>query len=203
MPYKHTPFLKKEIKILEHWIDEGAGWGIHWAYIPVQKKDAPDENNAWIKNDIDKFIYKKLKEEKMQPSPKADKATLLRRVSLDLTGLPPADNTAQKFLNDNSPAAYENLVNDLPASPAYGEKWTSVWLDHARYADTKEYEADRARTIWRYRHWVIKALNNDMPYNEFLTEQLAGDLMPNTDDDKLIATAFHRNTLSFMNKLNK
>lgn len=196
MPYKHQPLSKEEIKILEQWINEGAEWGTHWAYASVQKPILPDEDDKWIKNNIDKFIYKKLKEEKLQPSAEADKATLLRRVSLDLTGMPPPDDITQKFLKDPSDKAYENLVDALLSSPAYGEKWASMWMDLARYSDTKGYEADRPWTIWRYRDWLIKAFNNDMPYKEFLTEQLAGDLMPNTDDNKLIATAFHRNTMT-------
>jgi Protein of unknown function (DUF1549)/Protein of unknown function (DUF1553)/Planctomycete cytochrome C len=196
MPYKHEPLSKEEIKILERWIDQGAEWGTHWAYAPVQKEEIPNENNSWIKNDIDQFIYQKLKKEKLEPSKEADKATLLRRVSLDLTGLPPTDSIAQLFLKDSSANAYENVVNYLLASPAYGERWTSLWLDLARYADTKGYESDQSRSIWKYRDWLINAFNNDKPYNDFLIEQLAGDLMPNADDAKYIATAFHRNSLT-------
>ena len=196
MPYKHEPLSKEEIAVLEQWIDEGAEWGMHWAYVPVQKPTVPDEKNEWIKNDIDKFVVRKLAEEKLTPSTEADKATLLRRVSLDLIGLPPDENVASKFLNDNSAQAYNKLIDDLLASPAYGERWTTMWLDLARYADTKGYEADRPRTIWRYRDWLIKAFNDDKPYDEFLTEQIAGDLMPGADDDKYIATAFHRNSLT-------
>ncbi|WP_462254994.1 DUF1549 domain-containing protein, partial [Ferruginibacter sp.] len=196
MPYKHEPLSKDEISILEKWINQGAVWGTHWAYAPVQKTDVPDEDNKWVKNNVDRFIYKKLNEEKLTPSAEADKATLLRRVSLDLTGLPPSETIAQKFLNSKSDSAYNNLVDDLLTSPAYGERWTSMWLDLARYADTKGYESDQGRTIWKYRDWVINAFNNDIPYNEFLIEQLAGDLMPNADDEKYIATAFHRNSLT-------
>ncbi|MFZ1527822.1 MAG: DUF1553 domain-containing protein [Ferruginibacter sp.] len=196
MPYKHAALSKEEIKILEQWIDEGAEWGTHWAYIPVQKQEVPENNAGWIKNEIDQFIYQRLKEEKLEPSAEADKATLLRRVSLDLTGLPPSDNIARAYLKDNTANAYEKLVDNLLQSPAYGERWTSLWLDLARYADTKGYESDQGRTIWRYRDWLINAFNDDKPYNDFLTEQLAGDLMPNPDDAKYIATAFHRNSLT-------
>jgi hypothetical protein len=196
MPYKHAPLLASEIKILEQWINEGATWGTHWAYAAVQKETVPNENNAWIKNDIDKFVYQKLKEENLAPAALADKPTILRRVSLDITGLPPTDTIAEKFLNDSSANAYENLVNALLASPGYGERWASLWLDLARYADTKGYESDQGRNIWRYRDWLINAFNNDKPYNDFLIEQLAGDLMPNPDDTKYIATAFHRNSLT-------
>lgn len=196
MPYKHEKLSKNEIKILTQWIKQGAEWGEHWAYIPVKKQDVPDINNEWVKNDIDRFIYKKLKEEKLKPSAAADKATILRRVSLDLTGLPPTETIAKKFLTDDSEKAYENLIDDLLASTAYGERWTSLWLDLSRYADTKGYERDPAREIWRYRDWLIKAFNKDEPYNQFLIEQIAGDLMPGADDDKYIATAFHRNTMT-------
>jgi len=196
MPYKHNPLSKKEIDILKQWIKEGAEWGMHWAYLPVEKEKIPDYNNKWIKNDIDRFIYKKLDEEKLAPSAEADKAILLRRVSLDLTGLPPAKHTADKFLFDSSADAYEKLVDELLASPRYGEHWTSLWLDLSRYADTRGYEADRSRTIWKYRDWLINAFNADKPYDQFLTEQIAGDLLPNPDDAKYIATAFHRNTMT-------
>lgn len=201
MPYKHEPLSSEEIAILEQWINEGAEWGMHWAYVPVQKPNVPAEKNGpiaigWIKNDVDQFVFKKLQEEKLEPSSLADKPTLLRRISLDLTGMPPDETVVQKFLHDNSAKAYDNLVDDLLASPAYGERWATLWLDLSRYADTKGYEADRPRTIWRYRDWLIKAFNTDKPYNDFLTEQIAGDLMPGADDDKYIATAFHRNSLT-------
>lgn len=196
MPYKHEPLSKNEINILKQWIKEGAQWGEHWAYIPVKKQDIPVYADTWIKNDIDQFIFKKLKEEKLKPSNEADKPALLRRVSLDLTGLPPDSNLSKFFLSDTSGKAYENLVNSLLASPHYGERWTSLWLDLARYADTRGYEADRSRTIWKYRDWLIHAFNDDKPYNDFLIEQIAGDLLPNPDDAKYIATAFHRNTMT-------
>jgi mono/diheme cytochrome c family protein len=196
MPYKHEPLSKGEIEILTQWIKQGAEWGEHWAYLSVKDEPVPGITNQWIRNDIDNFILNKLQAEKIQPSSQADKPTLLRRVSLDLTGLPPEKSVASKFLNDTSDLAYENLVNELLASPTYGERWTSLWMDLARYADTRGYEADRSRTIWKYRDWLIKAFNDDKPYNEFLEEQMAGDLMPNPDDAKYIATAFHRNTMT-------
>lgn len=196
MPYKHEALSKDEITILRQWIKEGAKWGEHWAYIPVKKQDVPDYSNQWIKNDVDQFVYQKLEEEKLKPSNEADKATLLRRLSLDLIGMPASEQIATKYLKDNSEKAYENLVNDLLASSRYGERWTSLWLDLARFADTRGYEADRARNIWKYRDWLIHAFNSDKPYNDFLIEQLAGDLMPDPDDAKYIATAFHRNTMT-------
>lgn len=196
MPYKHDPLSDEEIDILKKWIKQGAEWGTHWAYKPVEKQELPEANDPWIKNEVDRFILQKLQLENLKPSAEADKATLLRRLSLDLTGLPPDEKIAAAFLNDPSPDAYEKLVDSLLASPAYGERWTSLWLDIARYADTKGYESDQGRSIWLYRDWLINAFNADKPYDVFLTEQLAGDLMPNPDDAKYIATAFHRNSLT-------
>jgi hypothetical protein len=158
MPYKHDPLTKEEISILKKWIKQGAQWGEHWAYLPVQKPALPDVENKWIRNDIDKFIYQRLEEEKLKPSPGADKQTLLRRSSLDLIGMPAEENIANKYLNDNSDKAYEKLIDDLLATKRYGEKWTSMWLDLARYADTKGFEKDPGRNIWPYRDWLINAL---------------------------------------------
>lgn len=196
MPYKHESLSEGEIKTLRRWVSEGAKWGEHWAYISVKKQEVPNYSNKWIRNDVDQFIFDKLEEQGLKPSVEADKATLLRRLSLDLTGLPPAATLYKKYLEGKSPESYNNLVDALLASPSYGERWTTLWLDLARYADTRGYEADRSRNIWRYRDWLIKAFNEDKPYNEFLVEQLAGDLMPDPDDAKLIATSFHRNTMT-------
>ena len=196
MPYKHDPLSKEEIKILTTWIKEGAKWGSHWAYQKVKEPAVPSINDNWVNNNIDNYILEKLEAEKLSPSKEADKATLLRRVSLDLTGLPASKKIAAKYLNDQSDKAYENLVTDLMASPAYGEKWAALWLDLARYADTKGFEADRGRSIYKYRDWLIHAFNTDKPYNDFLTEQIAGDLLPNPSDAQYIATAFHRNTMN-------
>jgi hypothetical protein len=196
MPYKHDPLSKEEIKILTTWIKEGAKWGSHWAYQKVKEPAIPGIDDDWVNNNIDKYIVEKLEEQKLSPSKEADKATLLRRVSLDITGLPASKKITTKYLNDHSDKAYENLVNDLMASPAYGEKWAALWLDLARYADTKGFEADRGRTIYKYRDWLIHAFNADKPYNDFLTEQIAGDLLPSPSDAQYIATAFHRNTMN-------
>ncbi|SHF45128.1 DUF1553 domain-containing protein [Flavisolibacter ginsengisoli] len=207
MPYHSEPLSEQEINILTEWIKQGAQWGEHWAYVPVQEVALPKPSTsffglfspskpAWVKNDIDYFIYDQLQQRKLDPSPVTEKPTLLRRVSMDLTGLPPSDHLAQQFLQDNSRKSYENLVDSLLASPAYGERWTAMWMDLARYADTKGYERDANRDIWHYRDWLIKAFNADKPYNEFLTEQIAGDLLPNATDDQFIATAFHRNTMT-------
>lgn len=206
MPYQHKPLSSKEIDMLRQWIKEGAHWGNHWSYVAVQPVDVPKGNsgvlsffsskNQWAHNEIDYFIADKLNDLGLEPSPVADKATLLRRVSMDITGLPPTAEMAEKFLNDNHPDAYERLVDELLASPHYGEKWTAMWLDLARYADSKGYEKDGYRSIWRYRDWLIKAFNNDMPYDRFLTEQIAGDLLPNATDEQLIATAYNRNSMT-------
>jgi hypothetical protein len=205
MPYKHPPLTEDEITTLTEWIKQGAKWGNHWAYVPVAATAVPKVDNwffgttgggSWVKNDIDHFIYKKIKEAGLHPSEAADKATLLRRVSLDITGLPPSQSLAQFFLHDTRSNAYEKLVDTLLASPHYGEHWAAMWMDLARYADTKGYERDDNRSIWRYRDWLINAFNGNKPYNQFLVEQLAGDLLPNATDEQYIATAFHRNTLT-------
>ncbi|MCW3091201.1 MAG: hypothetical protein JWP81_2270 [Ferruginibacter sp.] len=205
MPYKHEPLTKEEISVFTDWIKQGAKWGEHWAYIPVRDVPVPqrkkffgliNSNSSWAKNEVDHFIEQKLNEENLHPSPVADKPTLLRRVSLDITGLPAPEHLAQKFLKDNSNHAYADLVGSLLASPQYGEKWTAMWMDLARYADTKGYERDDSRNIWKYRDWLIKAFNADMPYDRFLTEQIAGDLLPDATDEDYIATAFHRNTMT-------
>lgn len=195
MPYKHEPLSEDEINTLRKWIKQGAPWGDHWAYVPVKPVKVPDGDDG-AKSSIDHFIYEKLKEQKLSPSPEADKKTLLRRASLDIIGLPASSALAQQFLGDNSANAYEKLVDTLLASPHYGEKWTAMWLDLARYADTKGYERDDSRSIWRYRDWLIDAFNADKPYDQFLTEQIAGDLIPNATDAQYIATAFHRNTMT-------
>lgn len=208
MPYKHEPLSKEEIKIFEDWVDQGAKWGEHWAYVPVQKQELPSSgrgffswlnggnHNSWGNNGVDAFILQKLKEHHLSPADPADKATLLRRVSLDLIGMPAPASLAAKYMSSTGPEGYEQLVDSLLASPHYGERWTATWLDLARYADTKGYERDDYRNMWRYRDWLIQAFNSDKPYNVFLTEQLAGDLLPHPSDEQLIATAFHRNTMT-------
>ena len=207
MPYRHDPLPSAEIKILRQWVREGAVWGDHWAYVPVKEEKVPRPARllglipagrpAWVKNEIDYFILDALHKEKLEPSEEAPKATLLRRVSLDLTGLPPSGKLARRFLADPSETAYSSLVDSLLASPHFGEKWTAMWLDLARYADSKGYEKDGTRDgIWQYRDWLIRAFNEDKPYTTFLTEQLAGDLLPAPTDNQYIATGFHRNTMT-------
>lgn len=201
MPLEHPPLSETEVGLIKKWINQGAEWEDHWAYIaPDRSITPPSVGDPFAKNGIDHFIFQRLQQEGLAPSPEADKATLLRRVSLDLTGLPPTLEQATEFLNDTSPDAYQKLVDKLLKSPHFGERWASMWLDLARYADSKGYEKDLERSIWRYRDWVINAFNRDMPFDQFTVEQLAGDLMPSQDaktiENRLIATAFHRNTMS-------
>ena len=205
MPYKHDPLNPADIDILRRWIKEGAPWGKHWAYVPVKEVPVPElrtffgvfpSKSLWAKNPVDHFIEEKLKGQDLEPSAEADKQTLLRRVSLDIIGMPAPADLAKQFFCDTTDHAYASLVDSLLASPHFGEKWAALWMDLARYADTKGYEADRGRTIWRYRDWLIRAFNEDKPYDRFLTEQLAGDLMPGATDAEYIATAFHRNTMT-------
>lgn len=209
MPKNEEPLPQEEIETLRKWIDQGAKWGEHWAFQAPQKPSVPavgsffariglwkDEETEWTKNEIDNFILDKLKQESLKPSKEAEKGTLLRRVFIDLTGLPPTEAQTKAFLVDNSPNAYEKVVDSLLASKAYGERWAGMWLDLARYADTKGYERDGGRSIWRYRDYLIKAFNDDKPFDQFTIEQLAGDLLPNPTDEQLIATGFHRNTMT-------
>lgn len=200
MPYKHEPLPAEEIALLKRWVKQGAKWGDHWAYLPVKQQtipkvtvESPDKNGPWGVNEIDAFIGEKLAANNLQPNKEADKATLLRRVSLDLIGTYPTNEQSKHFLESKDPNAYEQLVDSLLASERFGEKWTSMWLDLARYADTKGYESDQGRNVWAYRDWVIRAFNNNMPYDQFINEQIAGDLLPDPTDAQLIATTFHRN----------
>ena len=168
----------------------------HWAYVKPERPDLPKvQNSVWVKNSIDNFVLARLEKEGLCPSPEASKETLIRRLSLDLTGLPPSVEQVDAFLADNSPDAYEKLADRLLASSHYGEHWARVWLDLARYADTNGYERDRTRSMWLYRDWVIEAFNKNMPFDQFTIEQIAGDLLPNATLQQHIATGFHRNTM--------
>ncbi|MEM9672483.1 MAG: DUF1553 domain-containing protein [Bacteroidota bacterium] len=197
MPSDGEPLSEEEIELIGRWIDQGAEWEDHWAYIsPKTDIDPPKVENGSIRNDIDRFVYAKLRENNLTPAPEANKEVLLRRLYLDLTGLPPTPEEAEAFLNDSEEDAYERLVDHLLTSPHFGERWAAMWLDLARYADTKGYEKDLNRSIWKYRDWVINAFNQDMSFDQFTVEQLAGDLLPQPDQNQLIATAFHRNTMA-------
>ena len=196
MPFHAAPLSTEQILLIRRWIKEGAKWSDYWAFVPPRPQPLPAvKNEKWIRRPLDRFILSRLERESLQPSPEADKAALLRRVSLDLTGLPPTAEEQAAFLADNSPNAYEKQVDRLLASPAYGERWASLWLDLARYADSYGYEADRLRKgVWVYRDWVIDAYNRNLPYDDFVTRQLAGDLLPNATFEDKIATSFHRQT---------
>ena len=202
MPPVGARLTAEEIGLLRAWIDQGLDWpagkSTHWSFQPIRRPAPPAvRNREWPRNPIDNFILARLESEGIAPSPEAGKLTLLRRVSLDLTGLPPTPEEQRAFLEDNRPDAYERLVDRLLDSPHYGEKWARYWLDLARYADSDGYEKDRSRPwAWRYRQWVIDALNRDLPFDEFTIEQLAGDLLPNRNIDTLVATGFNRNTLT-------
>lgn len=198
MPLDEAPLTEEEIEILESWINDGAEWQDHWSYLPpASDLEIPNLNDEWCETNIDKFVKRKLNELGLTHSDEADKSTILRRLSLDLIGLPPNGEESQIFLSDDSDTAYENLVDKLLDSPHFGERWASVWLDLARYADSQGYQKDHLRrTIWRYRDYVINAFNEDMPFDQFTIEQLAGDLIPNPTNDQLLATAFHRNTMT-------
>lgn len=185
----------RQIATLRQWILEGAEYEPHWAFAALSEAIPPTvANKTWPKNPIDNFILARLESEKIQPSPVADKATLLRRVHLDLTGLLPTPDEVRAFENDKASDAYEKVVEKLLASPHYGERWGRHWLDQARYADSNGYTFDNERPMWPYRDWVIKAFNDDMPFEQFTIEQLAGDLLPNATKSQIIATAYHRNT---------
>ena len=195
-PGAKNPLTAADKEILKRWIAEGAEYKPHWAFIAPKQSPPPEvHDTAWPKNEIDHFVLARLEKENLKPSPRADKFSLVRRVYLDLIGLPPTPAQADAFVNDASPDAYEKLVDQLLASPHFGERWARRWLDLARYADSNGYEKDRPRSIWPWRDWVINSLNADMPFDEFTIEQLAGDLLPNATRDQIIATGFHRNTM--------
>lgn len=197
-PKHGSPLKEKEITLLETWISEGAKWEEHWAFMPPVEKNIPTlKNETWPTQALDRLVLENLEKNKLTPSPQASAAEWLRRVSFDLTGLPPnieALKQLEAAWSTDGKAAREKVVDQLLASPAYGERWATVWLDLARYADTFGFEKDPHRDIWPWRDWVIRSLNADMPYDQFTIEQMAGDLLPNATADQILATAFHRNT---------
>ncbi|MEX0710742.1 MAG: DUF1549 domain-containing protein, partial [Pirellulales bacterium] len=202
------PLDEREIAVLVRWVSAGAEWPeptdvavaaepTHWAWRKAADHPLPEVSRPdWPKNGIDHFVLSALDREGLAPSAEADRHMLVRRVYLDLIGLPPSPEEVDAFIGDTRSDAYERLVDRLLADPAYGERWARMWLDLARYADSKGYGSDPLRTIWRYRDWVIEAFNRNLPYDQFTIEQLAGDLLPSPTPDQMLATAFHRNTMS-------
>ncbi len=208
MPPKGDRLTVREIAVLRNWIDRGARAPAnevagkatadakrHWAFVPPVRPTLPAvQNTSWVRTPIDRFILAGLEKEGIAPSPEADRVTLIRRLSLDLIGLPPTIAEIDEFVNDPRPDAYERLVDRLLASPHYGERWARHWLDLARYADSNGYSIDAPRSIWPYRDWVINAFNRDLPFDQFVIQQLAGDMLPGATTDQRVATGFHRNT---------
>jgi mono/diheme cytochrome c family protein len=203
MPYKKPPLSDAQIDLIARWIDEGAKapsdeqpeHNVHWAFVKPSRPELPKVNQQeWPRNGVDHFILARLEKERIKPSPEADRVTLMRRLCLDLTGLPPSIAEIDAFANDKSPNAYEKLVERLLNSAHYGERWGRHWLDVARYADSNGYSIDAPRSIWKYRDWVIDSLNRDLPFDQFAIEQLAGDLLPNGTLSQKIATGFNRHT---------
>jgi mono/diheme cytochrome c family protein len=206
MPKKGEKLTAEQVGVLRAWIDQGAKMpdriaaekdpSLHWAFRAPVKPAAPKTKDAkWVRDDIDKFILSKLEKEKLKPSPEADRITLIRRLYLDLVGLPPKPEEVDAFVNDRSKDAYQKVVEQLLASPHYGERWGRHWLDAARYADSDGYEKDMSREMWPYRDYVVSAFNRDLPYNQFLIEQIAGDQLPNAKQDQRVATGFLRNSM--------
>ena len=182
-----------QVETLKRWVEQGANWGVHWAFVTPKRVEAPRTGRpGWARNPIDAFVLARLEQEQLAPSPEADRATLIRRVTLDLTGLPPTPAEVDAFLADQSVDAYEKVVDRLLASPRYGERMATDWLDVARYADTHGYQMDRERPTYPYRDWVIKAFNANLPFDQFVTWQLAGDLLPGATKEQRLATAFNR-----------
>ena len=186
----------EQLALLKEWIETGAEYETHWSFKTPHKQPLPDiKRKEWPLSPIDHFVLKKLETENLPISKDASRHAWIRRVFLDITGLPPTIEQAEQFYNDQENGAYEKVVDHLLSSDAYGEHWARMWLDLARFADTKGYEKDLHRDMWRYRDWLIKALNEDMRYDQFTIEQLAGDMLTNPSPDQILATAFHRNTM--------
>jgi cytochrome c553 len=183
-----------QVETLRRWVAQGAAWQPHWALIPPERPAVPDvRRRDWPRGPIDRFVLARLEREGLEPAPEADRTTLIRRVTLDLTGLPPTPAEVDAFLADRAPGAFERVVDRLLASPRFGERMAARWLDAARYADTNGYQSDGERFMWRWRDWVIDALNRNMPFDTFTVEQLAGDLLPSPTPGQVIATGFNRN----------
>ncbi len=183
-----------EIATLQRWIESGAEWNAHWSFVLPERPAVPQlENHSWPRNDIDHFVLARLQREALNPSPEADRYVLIRRATFALTGLPPTLAEVDAFLSDESPDAYERVVDRLLISPAYGEHMALEWLDAARYADSAGYQADWERFMWPWRDWVVQALNENMPFDQFTIEQIAGDMLPQATMSQRLATGFNRN----------
>ncbi len=192
-PSTHKTLTPAQIATLTRWVKEGAKYELHWSYVaPVRPTLPAVKNVSWARNPIDRFVLARLEKAGLTPAPEADRRTLARRVSLDLTGLPPEPADVEAYVKDKSPNAYEKLVDKFFASPHYGEHRGRYWLDAARYADTNGIHFDNYREMWAYRDWVINALNKNLPFDKFTVEQLAGDLLPNPTTEQLVATGFNR-----------
>ncbi|MCI0639394.1 MAG: PSD1 and planctomycete cytochrome C domain-containing protein [Gemmataceae bacterium] len=192
-PKTDKKLSQQQIDLLKRWIDQGAAYSKHWAFVAPKRPSLPKVNAAWPRNGIDRFILARLQSEKLQPSPEADRVTLIRRLTLDLTGLPPTPMEVDAFIADKNPDAYEKLVDRLLSSPHYGERMAVDWLDAARFADTHGYHIDSGRDMTRWREWVIEAFNRDLPFDQFTVDQLAGDLLPDATLPQKIASGFNRN----------
>src|SRR4051812_38337528 len=196
-PKSGKKLTAQQIDLLTRWIAQGAKWQSHWSFTKPERPALPEvKNKKWARNEIDYFVLNRLEKEGLKPSPEADKTTLIRRAALDLTGLPPTPEEVDAFLSDKSTGAYEKVVDRLLTSPRYGEHMARYWLDAARYADSHGYHIDSERSLWKWRDWVINAFNENMPFDEFTTEQLAGDLLPNATTDQKIASGYIRNNMS-------
>ena len=194
-PESNKKLTSRQKELVKKWIEQGAPYAPHWAYVAPKRPTLPEVRDVtWGANPVDRFILSRLEREKLSPAPEAERATIARRVALDLTGLPATPADVQRFEQDAAPGAYERMVDRLLAQPAFGEHWARLWLDQARYADSAGYADDPLRTIWAYRDYLVRAFNSNKPFDQFTTEQLAGDLLPNPTDEQLVATAFHRNT---------
>ena len=195
-PELNKKLTPQQIATLQRWIFEGAPYQDHWSFVPPERPPVPQVRtpSARLANPIDQFIVHRLESEGLDQSPEASRATLIRRVALDLTGIPPTPREVEEFLADTSPNAYEKWVDRLLASPRYGERMAAQWLDFARYADSNGFQSDGSRYMWPWRDWVIEAFNRNQPFNQFTIDQLAGDLLPNPSRDQLVATGFNRNT---------
>lgn len=191
-PEVHKTVTSAQVKVLREWISEGANWQQHWAFIPPVKAKVPADHSGWAVNEIDRFILARLKGEGLKPSGEADRPTLVRRLSLDLTGLPPTPEEVGAFARDRTTTAWAKSIGRLQKSPRYGEHRARYWLDAARYADTHGLHLDNYREMWPYRDWVIRAFNDNKPFDEFTVEQLAGDLLPDATVEQQVATGFNR-----------